>query len=65
MSKMTSLTGINTTMNHVPAESTNKSLGLVFIRRHRPRHGGGVLKDEILIKFWKLHIETESGYVGK
>ena len=48
MSKLTRLTGINTTMKHVPAKPTVNHLAFVTcIRRHCPRHGGEVLKDEI------------------
>ena len=48
MSKMTRLTGINTTMKHAPAEPTVSHLAFITcIRGHRPRHGGEVLKDEI------------------
>ena len=67
MSKMTRLTGINTIMKHVPAEPTVSHLVFVTcIHGHCPHHGGEVLKDENLsIKFWKLHIETERGYAGK
>ena len=48
MSKLTRLTGINTTMKHAPAKPTVNHLAFVTcIRRHCPRHGGEVLKDEI------------------
>ena len=48
MSKMTSLTRINTTIKHAPAESTVNHLAfLTCIYRHCPRHGSEVLKDEI------------------
>ena len=48
MSKLTHLTGINTTMKHAPAKPTVNHLAFVTcIRRHCPRHGGEVLKDEI------------------
>ena len=48
MSKMTRLTGINTTMKHAPAEPTLSHLAFVTcILGHCPSHGGKVLKDEI------------------
>ena len=48
MSKLTRLTGINTTMKHAPAKPTVNHLAFVTcIRRHCPSHGGEVLKDEI------------------
>ena len=52
MSKMTRLTGINTTMKHALAESTVSHLAFVTcIRGHHPSHGGEFRRQNPSIKF--------------